>query len=223
MPQQVKVLKATQELDIFSEQAVITKLTPILLQAAEKKALPTLTEILVIFAKKQLPKAVISHSMAVAYVAVRIAEWLTESSSMKLDIPALAAGGLLHDVEKINSDHAARGADFVVQLGYFSLAPMIATHMELVFLQGQPLGEAAILYLADKICKGSALISLEQRLAKSIQAYGELFSIREKFNTAFVIRDSVVQAIDDRQIPLAEKGIWEILINKNGILGSENG
>ncbi len=222
MPQQVIVLSATQELDIVSQEAIITKFIPMLSHDAVKNTLPSLPEILDIFTEKQLPRHVIAHSIAVAYVAVSIAEYLTASCSVKLDIPALAAGGLLHDVEKIQTDHAKRGAAFVTQLGYFSLAPMIATHMELSFFHGQTLGEAAILYLADKICKGSKLISLEQRLAQSVQTYGNLPGIREKFNTAFIIRDRIVQAVNDQYIPFAEKIIWETFTGKKIMSGSES-
>jgi putative nucleotidyltransferase with HDIG domain len=222
MPQQVTVLSAIQELDIVSQQAIVTKFIPMLSHDAAKNALPTLPEILVVFAEKQLPQPVIAHSIAVAYVAVSIAECLTASHSVKFDIPALAAGGLLHDVEKIQTDHAKRGAAFVTQLGYSSLAPMIATHMELDFFHGQPLGEAAILYLADKICKGSKLISLEKRLAQCIQTYGNLPSIRKKFNTAFIIRDSVVQAAAGKSILIAEKIIWKAITGGNNIYGSES-
>jgi len=222
MPQQLAILSATQELDIVSQQAVITKFIPMLSSAMTKKALPTLSEILVVFTEKQLPQSVIAHSFAVAYVAVHIAEWLTASHGIELDIPALAAGGLMHDVEKFQKDHASRGAAFVTQLGYFSLAPMIASHMDLSFFQGQPLGEAAILYLADKICKGSILVSLEKRLIQSVQTYGDLPSIREKFSTAFIIRDRVVEAVDDKSIPFAEKIIWETITAKKCMSGSES-
>ncbi|EHI97729.1 metal-dependent phosphohydrolase HD sub domain containing protein [Clostridium sp. DL-VIII] len=173
--------------------------------------LPTLPEILDIYTEKKLPSTVVEHSIAVAYVAVSIAKCIISSQGLTLDIQALTAGGLLHDVEKFQPNHAARAAELVTRLGYSSLAPMIATHMDLVFHEYDPLNESAILYLADKICKGSKFVTLEKRLEESIQTYGDLSRIRGRFSTAFAIREKVLELVDIEYVPLKELIMWKII------------
>ncbi|WP_110954834.1 HD domain-containing protein [Anaerosinus massiliensis] len=198
-----------------AQQESIERIRPLLSDSESKSVLPTLDEILGIFAQKQLPQAIIAHSITVAYVAVCIAGWLKASCKcIKIDLPKLAAGALLHDIERLQPNHASRGADFVVGMGYPSLEPMIAVHMELIFLPGQALGEEAVLYLADKICQGSEIICLESRLVQCIQRYGDLPNIRRKFKTACMIRDRIVETIETTNILATEKILWETMMAK---------
>lgn len=175
-----------------------------------RKDLPSENEMLVLFSEQQLPQPVIEHSLAVAEAAVTIGGWLA-AADIPVDIPVLAAAAVLHDVAKREPDHAARGADYVAKRGYPLLAPLIALHMELVFVPGEVPGEAAILYLADKLCKNTSLVSLEERLDQSLRRYGNLPGIRAKFATAFHIRDSVLRLVAPAGISAAQSELWKVV------------
>lgn len=202
------------KVSIANPKKMIPKFTALLSQSDAAKVLPTFPEILLVFDNRKLSQGLVEHSMAVACVAVSIAQWLNASRGRGFDAAALAAAALLHDVEKSQPDHAAKGAAFVQQLGYVSLAPMIAEHMKIDFPQGSQLTEAAILYVADKVCKGANLIGLEERLAQSIAAYGDLAGVQEKFKAAFIIRDIIIRSVDKQYISAKEKIIWETIQKK---------
>ena len=185
-----------------------------------REDLPSEAEILVMFSEQQLPQPVIGHSLSVAEAAVTIGGWLA-AADIPVDIPALTAAAVLHDVAKREPDHAARGADYVVKRGYPLLAPLIASHMKIVFATGEVPGEAAILYLADKICKDTSLVSLEERLDQSLRRYGNLPGIREKFAAAFHIRDSVLTVVAPVRIFAAKSELWQVFTGgKSSMSGS---
>jgi molybdenum cofactor cytidylyltransferase len=121
-----------------------------------------------ILAKLAAADAVRRHGLVVAAVARRIAARLNRAG-LALDEGLVAAAGALHDLAKGRPDHARRGARLLRALGYPKVAALVAVHHDIAFPAGQPpaLGEAAIVYLADKLVRSERIVPLDERLERA--------------------------------------------------------
>lgn len=115
-----------------------------------------------------LPESTRRHCEAVSREAVRIGAALN-GAGLGLDLPLIRRAGLLHDIGKGGSGHAALGAGWIRALGYDREADIIARHHELGSLAPD---EAAAVYLADKTVKEDLIIPLEARFAASLEKCG---------------------------------------------------
>ncbi len=110
------------------------------------------------------------HSVVVAELAVEIAVRLV-AGGLTIDIDAVRAGALLHDIAKGEPDHALAGARRVAAFGFGKTAEIVAAHMEMAFEPGQSLDERHLVFLADKLVKGERRVSLEDRFAPALAAF----------------------------------------------------
>lgn len=116
------------------------------------------------------PEPTRRHCAVVAELAVEIAERLV-AKGVSIDIDAVRAGALLHDIAKVEPDHAAAGARYVAAFGFADIARIVADHMELAFEPGQPIDERHLVFLADKLIKGERRVSLDERFAIALTAF----------------------------------------------------
>jgi len=181
--------------------------------------LPSFSDVLLLFQQKKLPVPVIEHSLAVAYTAMQFMLWLPVKIRGHMDLSLLVAASLLHDIERLQPNHASKGADFVCSRGYSSLAPLIGSHMDFAFKRGDVLTEAAILYLADKTCKGKQWVKLKERMAESINTYGNILEIQHRFAAAFAVRQAFVKTVDPRMISDETNFLWQIICEEEAYLG----
>lgn len=160
------------------------------------EGLPTARECRVLMDEIQgLPPAVAKHCRAVADVARRLAAAITAAGSV-IDIERVHAAALLHDIARTEKDHAAAGARLLKVHGFSHLATLVATHMDLEVAANQPIDEAQIVYLADKLVAGDQRVDLDQRFARKMEKYGRdpaaISGIERRRETARRIRDAVV-------------------------------
>jgi probable phosphoglycerate mutase len=159
------------------------------------EALPDERRCLRILDEAGLPPAVVTHSLANAAVAVALARRLNEHG-LCLHEELLRAAALLHDIARLQPDHAAAGAARLRELGYRRLAPLVARHIDLhVQVEGEKQrgtppdtlsaasgpqtgvtlmpdalpGETEVLYLADKLVQGVTVVDLDERLAAKLR------------------------------------------------------
>ncbi|MFH1985193.1 MAG: DVU_1551 family NTP transferase [Pseudomonadota bacterium] len=118
-----------------------------------------------------LPPAVARHCQAVADVA-RLLSAAVSAAGSDIDIELVRTAALLHDIARVEKDHAAAGARLLKAHGFLRLAPLVATHMDLEVAADQPVDEAQIVYLADKLVAGDQRVDLEQRFARKMEKYG---------------------------------------------------
>ena len=140
------------------------------------------------------PPAVVAHSRAVARVSVALATRLNERE-LHLNARLVEAAALLHDIARLQPDHAHAGAALLGDLGYRRVAAVTAHHMDLqpevesehsgmpsgegttspgaaetLSAEAQALpGEAEVLYLADKLVAETGVVSLPERLAARLR------------------------------------------------------
>jgi putative nucleotidyltransferase with HDIG domain len=109
-------------------------------------------------------KETYAHCRAVARLTVRFGAALAKAG-VPLDMKALYAAGMLHDIARRESRHAERGAEMLRRLGFDAVAEIVETHMDLPVQGEGPPTEAEVLYLADKRIQGRRLVSLDERFA----------------------------------------------------------
>jgi len=109
------------------------------------------------------PPEVISHCRTSAAAADELCAAL-KCSGIALDGGLIRSAALLHDISRTLPEHAAVGAGWLDALGYPDQAEIIRRHMD---CPGDSVGEAAVVYIADKLTIGSQRVSLRERYEKS--------------------------------------------------------
>ncbi|MCL7488333.1 MAG: HD domain-containing protein [Desulfobulbaceae bacterium] len=125
------------------------------------------------------------HSVIVARAALRIIEGFEEGEPIPPAIPdrcLVAAGALLHDIAKTpclknGCDHARKGAEICLHLGYPEIASIVEEHVILRDhdAKRRSLGlfnAREIIYYADKRVRHEEIVSLEDRLEYILEHYG---------------------------------------------------
>ncbi|MCD6320212.1 MAG: HDIG domain-containing protein [Candidatus Desulfofervidaceae bacterium] len=119
---------------------------------------------------------IIAHCKQVAQVALFLSEALSHQG-LSLNIPLLTAGALLHDIAKAYSiehpevNHAEKGAEWLIELGYPEVAEIVRFHVN---LSGElKIDEKSIVNYADKRVKHDTIVSLEERFKDLLARYGK--------------------------------------------------
>lgn len=132
---------------------------------AAGERVPGAPECLALLRARSLPAAVVAHSQAVADVADRLTLGLN-GVGQHLCTPLVTAACLLHDVARPEPDHAAAGAALLEGLGFRRVAALVARHLDLEVDQTSGIGEAEVVYLADKLVSGDREVGLEEKLVQ---------------------------------------------------------
>jgi molybdenum cofactor cytidylyltransferase len=104
-------------------------------------------------------------------VAHCLAEALN-TAGFHLNRELVRAAALLHDIARTEKKHAEAGARLLETHGFPKLAPLVAAHMDLEVKPGQPVDEAQLVFLADKLVVGDQRVNVEQRFARKLEKYG---------------------------------------------------
>ena len=131
---------------------------------------PSYQECIKILNQYQTEERVLDHVKEVARTAGIIAEHLN-SRGLRIQLGLVMAGALLHDIAKGKENHAQKGHDILMELGYPETAKIIAEHMELKPQNQGIINETTIVYMADKMVKGSQVVPLEKRLQEQNSRY----------------------------------------------------
>jgi CTP:molybdopterin cytidylyltransferase MocA len=114
---------------------------------------------------------VIRHGRQVQRTALAICRAMNHAGA-GLDEGRVAAAGLLHDIAKGSPDHARVGGDILKAAGFDHVAELVAAHTDLPEAERHHPGEAAIVYLADKLTLADRCVSLESRFERAFRRYG---------------------------------------------------
>lgn len=158
---------------------------------ASKWAIGEREEALVL-ANQNMPERGMKHGQAVAQVALLLAEKLNEhGGGLNLDLIHNAA--LLHDVAKGQPSHEQAGARFLADLGLTGLAESVASHRDLAPPVSKRFTEKEVVYLADKLVRGSELIGIKQRFDEKLTKYAgdaqACAAIKRRLGNALAVRD----------------------------------
>ncbi|MCP4753587.1 MAG: NTP transferase domain-containing protein [Proteobacteria bacterium] len=112
-----------------------------------------------------------AHSKAAAELAVRLAEEIGRTG-LRLDMDLVFAAALLHDLAKGKPNHAKAGERLLKEMEYTPVAEIVAAHLDLALTEEEPVSEAEIVFLADKLLLGDRIVSLEERFKQGLDRYG---------------------------------------------------
>ena len=135
-------------------------------------ALDALTneDALFLLAAAGTPANVVAHCRAVAAVGERIAE-AVKPHLPALDVALVRTGCLLHDIARLEPDHAIVAQELLTHLGLPRLGAVVGRHM--VIGPGLPgtsdITEAELVYLADKLVADDRLVGLDAREARAFR------------------------------------------------------
>lgn len=151
----------------------------ILLKHISKEPYPDYLECMEILRLCNVKEETIYHMMKVSEYASKITGELYKRG-YGLNENAICAGALLHDVAKGEKEHAKKGAEIVENFGYECLKEIISEHMKLN--TNELIGDKEIVYLCDKLIKGTKYVSLEERFNESLLRYKNELYILEDVN-----------------------------------------
>lgn len=121
---------------------------------------PESSEIRTLWDKYSTPELVRAHCKQVAECALKIAGQCSHPVEREL----LESACLLHDLVRDRPNHPQACGDILIQEGYPELARMVAVHHD---LPEDARAEDCLLYLADKLIKGTQSVSLDERFVNS--------------------------------------------------------
>jgi HD superfamily phosphodiesterase len=152
-----------------------------------------------ILKKDKTPSNIVNHGKAVAKLSKIIAGTLI-AKGYNIDLDLLISAAKLHDFKKSEKAHAAAGGTFLSDLGYPTLGKIVKSHMGDGIEINKTITEKEILFLADKMIKGTSLVSIENRFSFSYKKFRnckEIISeIKHRENMARKIKRQIEDIID---------------------------
>ena len=137
----------------------------------------------------QVPQDIVEHGKHVAALALEMARLmelgggavdaalpmsgytaLPMSGNGKIDAALLESACLLHDICRSLPDHARAGRDLLLREGYPGTAMLVGSHMDLHYYD-TGIGEAELLFLADKLSRRGKLTPLEGTMLEMESRY----------------------------------------------------
>jgi CTP:molybdopterin cytidylyltransferase MocA len=118
----------------------------------------------------QVPPAVAAHGRTVAAMAVRIGNALNQAG-FSLDLHLICSSALVHDMARGQTDHARRAASLLRNLDMPLMAAIVETHMEIFWEEKQPIREAEVVFLADKLVEEDCFVGLAARFARCMDDF----------------------------------------------------
>lgn len=142
-----------------------------------------------------------THLADVSFTALKLAN----SLSNKIDPDLVIAAGLLHDIKRMEKDHAKAAATALDQLGFTEVSRIVAQHMDIELDEHTLVREKEIVYFADKICNGQGIdLNYHKRFADCLmKSPWAMTSISKRYENTQLIQAGIES--------LAGKSIKEIL------------
>lgn len=145
----------------------------------------------------RLPAPIIDHCRQVACVAEKLAG-AANAGGGSIDIPLMRCAARIHDVARLEKNHAAAGARLLNNMGFSALAAIVAVHMDMDVDGNAALDEAQVVHLADKLVAGDTVVNLSQRFEAKLKKYAHHSIVEKKIEqrrqTAEMIQAKVEQA-----------------------------
>ncbi|MBI3035320.1 HDIG domain-containing protein [Candidatus Woesearchaeota archaeon] len=136
--------------------------------------IPTYEECIRILKENNVPDNVVAHLKAVCDFSIKICD-LLEKKGINVNKDLVAAGALLHDIKKTDSeDHVVEGYGYIKSLGFPEVALLVKKH-GLAHLENEDFApktwEEKIVFYADKRVKNDRIVSVDERFGYIKQRY----------------------------------------------------
>lgn len=207
------------EVEVNDEAVLLDMDTPEdyqnLLRYLEQRSVPSPRECRRILNAAAVTGQVRDHCLAVARVAVILADRLNKCGT-GLDKDLVTAGAMLHDMARDRPDHAAAGAQLVEALGYRRVAQVVASHMDITACVTVNVSETELVFLADKLVKGCQIVSLAERFGSTLENLindpAATEALKNRWQQARLIKVKVEKILDrplETVLPVAIGG-WRV-------------
>lgn len=155
---------------------------------------PSVDECYCILNLYHVPNNIIRHCKEVSRITLNILNKLNENG-YNFNKNVMQASALLHDLARMEKNHADAGAKILKDLGYEKVGNIISTHMDIEVDEREDITENEILYLADKVIKEDKFLKLQERLSEYSLKFADNFQalnkIRNRFNEAEKIQKKI--------------------------------
>lgn len=188
--------------------------TPEDLQEARRRAarldIPTPEEAVALMELCGAGERGLAHGRGVAQAALAMARALMARGAA-LDLELVESAALLHDMAKGQPGHERAGAAQLEALGYGPVARIVAAHRDIAPDQAPQITERELVYLADKLVRGSTRVSVEARFRQKLELFAHdaeaCAAIRRRLANALAMRERVETAAGarlDELVPLRQ-------------------
>lgn len=123
-------------------------------------------EINTLYRKNNLPDNVVSHMKKVAEYSRKILNE-TDPKCERFDHELVTKAALVHDVARLQPNHAICGARILRREGFYDVADLVEAHHGIQINEDGPLTEEEILFYADKRVLEDKVVTLEERFTES--------------------------------------------------------
>lgn len=142
----------------------------------------------------------LAHGRSVGLTAEALVRSLNQTG-MTLDPELAYAGGLLHDLAKGAHGHEQAGGSMLRNMGLGPLADIVAAHRDIRLAEDAPISERELVYLADKLVRGSERASLEDRFQEKIDLHArdpeETRAIKQRRANARAVQTRIERMLGD--------------------------
>jgi len=156
-----------------------------------RRDLPSMEECTAILEIHPMPVKGLVHGRLVANIAVALCEAIARQGQRKLDLELCRVCGRLHDIAKGHRNHEQTGARWLQELGFGRAAEIIAAHKDIDWLPGAIITEKEIVHLADKMARGSRIVTITERFEEKLALFKDnpeaVQAIQRRYKTALEI------------------------------------
>lgn len=147
-----------------------------------------------------LPNHIVRHCQMVEKIAVDLSETINKYENC-IDVNLIKSAALLHDIKRLEKEHAKKGAKLLSDLGYHKISSLVKNHMELENQMEDEINEMSILYFADKLVIEDKFTSIENRFEEKFKEYAldenAKKNILKKYNTTLKIKSNIISIIGE--------------------------
>ena len=115
------------------------------------------------------PAHIAAHCMAVGDLARRLAKNLIKCGYF-LDAQLCFSAGTLHDIKRLDKNHAIAGGDFLKSLGYDAVSEIVKHHMTSETMP-EDFDETTVVFLADKLMREREFVTPDVRYAPALEKF----------------------------------------------------
>ncbi|MDZ7760487.1 MAG: NTP transferase domain-containing protein [Desulfovermiculus sp.] len=112
----------------------------------------------------------LAHGLAVAQTAEALARALNRAGC-SVDVELAYVCGLVHDLAKGQPRHEEAGGKLLHDMGLDEMASIVAAHRDLTLLEDQDITAKEVVYLADKLTRGTQRVSVRERFQEKLDLF----------------------------------------------------
>ncbi|SKA66779.1 DVU_1551 family NTP transferase [Desulfobaculum bizertense] len=138
-----------------------------------QREIPLPEEVTALWELAGTPHNTRKHCKAVAECACELAKWLNASRTAHDTVSPelIRAAALLHDVAKGQRSHERAGGTLLAGYGFLQISDIVGAHKDSFLPEHAPITEKELVFLADKITRGTERVTLAERYDATLERW----------------------------------------------------